>query len=419
MPVARMSEKVAKAIKSRYEQGATMEQIQKDFGYSRPVIRRTIEERGGTIRPRGRTTAIAPQLTRKLSLLSDILEEKPNEDTVKTIVDYALRHIDGRTFRKIDRRYSYNGALSQFRREHLENSYYVMGRLWRAVYRTVLQERDGTRPVKAADYGVVAQDVDLCLSVLNDADKAKILAWLDKTGDYVHLPNEKGVQLVVAECEKAMRSIVGSKLRFIYKYDPAFEAEDLVSYLRVVAYRVAVKYDWEKLDGAFAYQKCLNYTKRSLWNAAFLLIKENSAEDNGGTGNYNRLSRIGTDEREYQITTVSMDSGDDDEWLAIEETLGEAADTSCEVMEMVEQIGDGRLFSYLRLEYEDVPEFTEFVLTETGRDENDLYTEDYQRWRKLAQCFSGIRQEDRVAYKRQVMTEMGSWDKSRVNRRSK
>jgi hypothetical protein len=351
-------------------------------------------------------------LSNKLAQLSEILGEPINADVTKTIVNYALRHNDGRTFRKIDRRYNYDGALSQFRREHLEASYYIMGRLWRAVYRAVLLERDGRRRVQAADFGVATKDVNLCLSVLDDEDRAKILAWVDKTGDYVHLPNEDGVQRVVAECEKVMKSIVGSKLRFIYKYDPAFEQEDLVSYLRVVAYRVAVKYDWEKIDGAFAYLKCLNYTKRSLWNAAYLLIKENTSED------YKRLAQVGTGEREYQVTTISMDSSPDcdiDDWLSMEQVLGEAPDTSVEVLELVDLVADDKLLKYLRLEFEDVPEFSEFVMTETGTEENTLYNEDYKQWRKLAMKFAGLlKAEDRAKYKRLIRKEMGLWDNSQV-----
>lgn len=416
MPFVDVPEKEALAIKSRYDQGIPMWQLKDEFGYSRPVIRRVIEGLGGTIRARGRTrgrrVSSPPVLSEKLKQLSVVLGEPINADVLKTIVNYALRHNDGRTFRKIDRRYNYDGALSQFRREHLESSYYIMGRLWRAVYRAVLLEREGKRRVQAADFGVATKDVNLCLSVLDDDDRAKILDWLDKTGDYMHLPNEDGVQRVVADCEKAMKSIVGSKLRFIYQYDPAFEAEDLVSYLRVVAYRVAVKYDWEKEDGAFAYKKCLNYTKRSLWNAAFLLIKENTSDD------YRRLAQIGSEEREYQITTVSMDSSPDlnsDDWLSMEQVLGEDPDTSIEVLELVDQVADDKLLSYLRLEFEDVPEFSEFVLKESGKEENLLYTEDYKLWRKLAMSFAGLlKAEDRAKYKRLIRKEMGLWDNSQV-----
>ena len=424
MPFVEVSDKDTKSIKARYDQGVPMWQLKEEFGHSRPVIRRIIEEQGGTIRARGRfkgrRVASSPVLSEKLTQLAGILKvDHLNHDVVKTIVNYALRHNDGRTFRKIDRRYDYNGTLSQFRRDHLEASYYIMGRLWRAVYRAVKLESGGRR-IQAADFGVAAKDVSLCLSVLDDADRAKILSWLDKTGDYVHLPNEDGVQRVVAECEKTMKSIVGSKLRFIYKYDPAFEAEDLVSYLRVVAYRVAVKYDWEKLDGSFAYLKCLNYTKRSLWNAAYLLIKENSSESNGGTGNYNRLDRVGTEEREYQVTTISMDSSPDcdiEDWLSMEQVLGEAPDTSIEVLELVDQVADDKLLRYLRLEFEDVPEFSEFVMKETGQEENALYTGDYSKWRQLAMRFAGLlKSEDRAKYKRLIRKEMGIWDESQVRR---
>jgi len=277
-----------------------------------------------------------------------------------------------------------------------------MGRLWRAVYRAVLLESEGKGKVKAFDFGVTPKDVDLCLSFLTEDDRTRIINWLRDNPDYVYLPNEAGIQRVVSSCEKTMKSIVASKLRFIYKYDPAYEAEDLVNYLRIVAYRVAAKYDWEKIDGSFAYTKCLNYTKKSLWNAAFLLIKENTGES------YSRLARIGSDEREYQITTVSINSGmGDDDWIALEQTLGEEADTSVELRDLVEGVADESLLQYLRLEHEDVPEFTEFVFKETGQDENDLYAENYSKWRELAQKFSGLSKCDSQIYRDKIVQELG------------
>jgi hypothetical protein len=292
----------------------------------------------------------------------------------------------------------------------LEASYYVMGRLWRAVYRTV-----SFRNVNLAPYGVSEVDVQICLDSLTRENRKKIRSWVRKT-KYVHLPNEDGVHKVVEACEKAMKSIVNSKLRFIYQYDPCYEREDLISFLRIVAYRVALKYDWEMLDGEFAYEKCLNYTKRSMWNAAFLLIKQNTSDD------YRRLAKVDTDQRLYQITTISMDSPVDDEWLHIQKKLGEPEDRSIEVRDLANRIGkdEVRFFEYLRLEVEDVPEFTEFVMKETGQDENDLYVNSYKEWRELALRFAGItKAEQRRAIKYRALKEIGLFDRSLVKKPKK
>jgi hypothetical protein len=357
---------------------------------------------------------VEPVFQNKLQVLSQLLEEKNrkekgeplNEEVLKTLVDYVLGFNDGRTFRKIDRRYDYEGTLSEFRKDHLEASYYAMGRLWRAVYRTV-----AFRNVNLAPYGVAEVDVQMCLDTLTRENRKRIRSWVRKN-KYVHLPNEEGVHRVVENCEKAMKSIVNSKLRFIYQYDPCYEKEDLISFLRIVAYRVALKYDWEMLDGEFAYEKCLNYTKRSMWNAAFLLIKQNTSDD------YRRLAKVDTDARLYQITTISMDSPVDDEWLHIQKRLGEPEDRSLEVMDLAKRIGKDeiRFFDYLRLEVEDVPEFTEFVLKQTGKDENDLYVNCYMEWRELALRFSGItKRKQRQAIKRRALKELGIRDRSKAN----
>ena len=418
--VVKFSDAECQAIRERYDQRVSLEGMRDEFSYSRTVLTKAVRRAGGKIRSRGRMLVpekVEPVFKNKIEVLSKLLEERRkekgeplNDEVLKTLVDYVLGFNDGRTFRKIDRRYDYEGTLSEFRKDHLEASYYVMGRLWRAVYRTV-----SFRNVNLAPYVVAEEDVQICLDALTPENRKKIRSWVRKT-KYVHLPNEEGVHKVVEACEKAMKSIVNSKLRFIYQYDPCYEREDLISFLRIVAYRVALKYDWEMLDGEFAFEKCLNYTKRSMWNAAFLLIKQNTSDD------YRRLAKVDTDQRLYQITTISMDSPADDEWLNIQKTLGEPEDRTLEVVDLARRIGqdESRFFDYLRLEVEDVPEFSEFVMKETGREENDLYVNSYKEWRELALRFSGItRAEQRRAIKYRALKEIGLWDRSLIRKPKK
>lgn len=397
----------ARAIRTRYEQLVPIEKLRKEFGYSHPILRNAILQAGGTIRHRGPVRdrrAKIPVFKNKLKVLEGLLNESINEEVLKTLVDYTLGFNDGRTFRKIDRHYGYDGTLSQFRKDHLEASYYVMGRLWRAVYRSVTFAR-----VNLANYNVAEEDVKICLGAITPADRKAIRRWVKNT-EYVHLPNEEGVHAVVKACEKTMVTIVNSKLRFIHQYDPCYEKEDLISFLRIVAYRVALKYDWEMLDGEFAFDKCMNYTKRSMWNAALLLIKQNTSPD------YQRLVKVDTDQRLYQITTISMDAPADDEWLNIQKRLGEPEDRSLEILDLTNSLGqsDPKFFEYLRLEIEEVPAFSEFLMKKTGREENALYVEDYKQWRELALRFSGIsKATQRKAMKRHVLREMGMWDRSK------
>lgn len=403
------AEKV-EAIQKRYAAGVSLERLQKEYGTTRYIIRKLILQGGGEIRGRGRSfprPKPEPVLAQKLALLEETLGEPVNDDVLRTIVLYALKHNDGRTFRKIDRRYDYDGVLSAFRREHLESSYYFMGKLWRYAYRAVAKKK-----IQYSDYGIAKEDARLVMSVLNDEDRERILKWLADTGEYVHLPNEDGVHRVVKDCARTMNSIVGSKLRFVYQYDPAFEKSDLVSYLMVIAYRVAIKYDFEMKDGVFDYTKCLNYTNRSLWNAATLLIKEV-----GDGGVHSRLTKMDTDERVYQVTTISLDTPQEDEWLSIESKLGEQADTTIEVKSLISSITDQRLQEFLALDGEDNPAFNEFVLKESGKTEDDLYADDYNKWRELAQRFAGLlTKDDRVPIKRAVLADMGMWDESKAKR---
>lgn len=411
MPIKiELSEEERQGIRARYEQRVTLKTLSKEFGYSQPFLRKVIVQAGGTIRPKGKQPNAAKDIvgatfSDRLLELEEILQESLNSEVVRTLVDYALGFNDGRTFRKIDHKYAYEGAFSQFRKDRLEASYYVMGRLWRAVYRTISHGS-----IRLGDYGVTEKDVQICLSNIEPADIRLIRAWV-RSNIYVYLPNEVGVHKVVEACERAMKSIVNSKLRFIVQYDPAYEKDDLISFLREVAYKVALKYDWHTENGEFAFEKCVNYTKRSLWNAAFLLIKQNTSED------YRRLVRIDTDQRLYQITTISMDSPIDDEWLHIQKKLGEPEDRTLEVRDLVTKLNDKKLVKYLGLEVEDDPKFNEFVQKETGREENDLYVNDYNKWRELALRYSGIsNRSERISIKRRILKGMGLWEEKSARR---
>jgi len=206
-----------------------------------------------------------------------------------------------------------------------------------------------------------------------------------------------------------MHQIVGKTLRFIYQYYPAVEKEDLINYLTVIAYRVAMKYDWEMEEGAFDYTKCLNFTKRSLWNAATLLIKENTGDK------YKRIEKVDTDQRLYRVTTISLNTPAEDDWLDIENKLGVPADTTLEVEELLGSIRDKRLHTFLRLEHENVPAFSKYVLKHAGQEENELYTADYAKWRELALSFSGMSTAaDRVGAKRYLLRHLDLWDKAKI-----
>jgi hypothetical protein len=421
-----ITDEVEEKIQKRYAEGVSMDRLHKEYGVTRYVIRGIILKGGGRIRCRGRVARPKPEpvLTQKLKLLAEALNNRDasgallpvNDDVLTTIVLYALRLNDGRTFRKIDRRYDYDGELSAFRREQLESSYYFMGKLWRYAYKAVL-----THNTQYTDYGVAREDARLLMRVLDaeeleaktegrDSAKARILAWLGGVGEYVHLPNEDGVHRVVKDCMKTMNTIVGRKLRFIYQYDPAFEKSDLVTYLLVIAYRVAIKYDWEMKDGVFDYTKCLNYTNRSLWNAATLLIKEI-----GDGGVHSRLTKTDTDERVYQVTTISMDTPQDDEWFSIESKLGESPDTTIEIKSLISSLADSRLNNFLELDRgEDNQKFNEFVLKMSGKSENILYADDYNKWRELAQKFSGLSREVRVPIKQAIRADFDIWDNNKM-----
>ena len=404
----KLNDKDCAYILNRYNQLISLQELSAELSCSRTIITAAIIRAGGTIRGRGRLSSsktVAPVLLEKLEILSSLLSTPSlNDDVQSLIVRYIMKFNDGRTFGKIDRQYAYSGLLSQFRKDHLEANYYIMGRLWRAVYSSVTYKN-----IKLADFGVSAKDVDFCISKLSKEDKLRIKKWVIGH-TYIQTPNEVGVHSVVRECEKTINSVVNSKLRFSYQYDPCYDKEDLVSYLRSVAYKVALKYDWEVHEGKFAFEKCLNFTRRSLWNAAYLLIKQNTSSD------YNRITKVDSDQRVYQITTISLESNAEDEegFLDLQDRIGVPADTSVEVEDLVASLRGNfpAVGRFLSLEFEDIPAFSEFVLKETGVDENSLYIDDFEMWRKLAMQFSGLDDPQNSAAKRQTLLELGLTDQS-------
>ncbi|MHC4389493.1 MAG: hypothetical protein ACYSX1_12930, partial [Planctomycetota bacterium] len=132
---------------------------------------------------------------------------------------------------------------------------------------------------------------------------------------------------------------------------------------------------------------------------------------------YQRLAKVDMEQRLYQITTISIDAPLDEEWTHVRKTLGARDDYLYEIRELITSIGDDKLYRFLRLEVEDTPEFEAFVFKETGRDENELYVEDFNSWRVLAMRFVGItKRADRVPFKRKVLKELGMWRKSRMSK---
>lgn len=396
------------AILRRYEEFVCLEQLVVEFGFCRPTITRIIREVGGVIRERRKVTEIDTQ--KPQTVVPSLFKAKIAELTarvggpldpviLKTLVDYSLGFNDGRTFRKIDRKLDLPGTMSQFRKEHLEGNYYIMGRLWRAVYRH-LAYGDSIE-----QYGVTAEDVQTCLDHLSPEIEKEIIQWTLST-DYVYLPNEQGVQSVVKDCEQTIKTVVNKKLRFIANYDPCYEKEDLEGFLRIIAYKVATQYDWEIENGKFAYARCLNFTKRSLWNASSLFIKQNTSE------NYRRIVRTDSDVRTYDITTLPLE---ENHVRDLADPMAEMS--SFEVKELVQTLSqeDPAFAQYLNLEFEDVPAFSEFVMKSTGQEENALYTSDFEAWRELAMRFSGItKASQRKAIKRRALKGLGIWDESKV-----
>ena len=98
--------------------------------------------------------------------------------------------------------------------------------------------------------------------------------------------------------------------------------------------------------------------------------------------------------------------------------MGACDDTSFEVQDLVLNVADPKLYAFLRLEFDEVPEFNAFVQKETGKDENELYAKNYSRWRELAQSFAGLlTRDDRVGYKRRIRTELGMWNQAKIKRK--
>ena len=89
-------------------------------------------------------------------------------------------------------------------------------------------------------------------------------------------------------------------------------------------------------------------------------------------------------------------------------------DTTIEVKSLIGSISSNRLDAFLLLEREEVPEFDAYVFRETGQKENDLHSEDYNKWRNLAQRFSGLATKGaRGPIKKAIMQDMNMWDETR------
>ncbi len=118
-----------------------------------------------------------------------------------------------------------------------------------------------------------------------------------------------------------------------------------------------------------------------------------------------------------QVTTISLDTPQEDEWLSIEAKLGERPDSTIEVKSLISSITDKRLQEFLALDRENNPAFNEFVLKKTGKAETAVYIDDYNRWRQLAQHYTGLlTPQDRAPIKQAILADMDMWDDSNMGK---
>jgi hypothetical protein len=172
----------------------------------------------------------------------------------RSIYRFALKLNNAKQLKIIGSKFKITPALMEFKRIHLNNSHYVLSRLWRAVYSYYCEQRSCARcsdypycfteklcekfewdlPALAEEYTIDMQDLMYIIhhniiDMSMDMDQ-KIL---DARKNVLYPANPQMVNEVILETMSYIKYIVHKKLAFIFKYnnlDPIDFINDLMAW---------------------------------------------------------------------------------------------------------------------------------------------------------------------------------------------
>ena len=177
---------------------------------------------------------------------------------------YAVRLSQSREFNRQIKRLSppVHQQLRAAKQKVLDRSDYFLTRLWRAVYEHV---RYGLKvEVAAAQFRVSVADISLVLCSLTPRDRSFILRSRVQVERLQHAQRDQ----IIGEINRHARRLV-RRLRFIARYDPGVDLQDLERELVVDGFSAFQRYEH---FGQCRVGKILNYVRSSMRNRSINLI---------------------------------------------------------------------------------------------------------------------------------------------------
>lgn len=182
---------------------------------------------------------------------SQNLEDVEAQALTKAIFRYALKFDAARELKQVASRLDITPAFMEFKRVHLNNSHYILSRLWRAAYSYYCDQRSCDRCVHciicpeelvcekfewdflalAAEYKVSLEDI--LYLVKNDVRESKDQKTLKARGKMLAPPNPALINQVLVDSTPYIKYIVYRKLSFIFRYnnlDPIDFINDLTAW---------------------------------------------------------------------------------------------------------------------------------------------------------------------------------------------
>lgn len=244
---------------------------------------------------------------------SQNLEETKAQALTKAIFRYALKFDAARELKQVASRLDVTPALMEFKRVHLNNSHYVLSRLWRAAYcyyngqsycdrcvhcticpeELVCEKFEWDFLALAAEYKVSLEDI--LYIAKNDIREPKDQKILEARRNVLAPPNPTLINQVLVASMPYIKYVVYRKLNFIFKYNN-LEPIDFINDL--TAWALSHLNDSDYISDKDELMKIVTMSVNQM---SVNLIAQYTAK---------KRSRLTSTESGYQSTTISLESNE-------------------------------------------------------------------------------------------------------------
>lgn len=267
-----------------------------------------------------------------------------SEKLTRSLYRYALKLDGAKDLKKICCDLNIVEPVTKFKKTHIDNSYYTLSRLWRAVYSIYNSKKKCSRCLfcwnnlchnekynieskqnklqntkynflcnnfkwnyksVCLEYNITYQD--LIYTIDNEIVKKEDMLKIEKKEDCLNIPNQKIIDKIIASLIRCIRMVVRKRLSFIYNYHN-LEPEDFIEDITISIRKSLIANDHIKDCG-----KLIAIAKNTLNHKVCNIISKYTAKKR------NRL--ISSGNKDFKQIILSLDYSYDNESSSKENNL--------------------------------------------------------------------------------------------------